>query len=654
MKTIFISFTLIFYIGFVYAQNSNYAFGKLTQAEFNMIEYEVDPDAEAVVLFDIGLSEFIDYNNSYLIQFTRTRRIKVFDQAGLESAEITIPIYHDDWRSEIVESIEAYSYNYENSQLTKKELDQSSVYEEVISENWKGKKFVIPDVKEGTIFEYKYVITSPFHFNLPDWKFQDKIPTIYSRYTVHMIPFYEYIFLVQGTNQFSYQNSEVDKGLTRRFGAVEFNDMVHTYIMKDIPAFKDESYMTSIEDYIMKMDFQLAKFTDLSGVTTEVISTWDKLKDTYQKHPDFGKYIRKNQKLAETILKTELNLDNLTEEQKVETIVNYVKKSFRWNGYNATFASKPAKDMINEKNGNAADINLFLITMLQKAGIKALPVLISTRSHGKVGYDYPFSHFFNYVIVLTEVDGKSLLTDGTEVNLGFNRIPIRCMNEKGLLIQEGDVRWINLNSNLLSKSIFDIELNIDPEQDVASTSVVAQSTEYESYNLKEKFENDSAKYVHFLHENGFSLISNMKFKNYENPEKIYYYSFKGEVQIEKLDDNIIVKPFINIPPAENSLTMKERNYPVDFAYPKSVKLKTKITIPENYILVDHPDKIKIENDLATLILQYDLNENKLTLDGEYTFKQSVYQPNQYDKVKYFMKYIVKLFNTPVVLKKNQT
>ena len=71
----------------------------------------------------------------------------------------------------------------------------------------KVKKFAMPNVQVGSIIEYKYSIETPYKFNLKDWEFQRKIPTIYSEYTVRMVPFYEYTYLMQGVDKFDIQNS---------------------------------------------------------------------------------------------------------------------------------------------------------------------------------------------------------------------------------------------------------------------------------------------------------------------------------------------------------------------------------------------------------------------------------------------------------------
>ncbi len=52
--------------------------GTLTDSEKTMTRYEPDPQAAAVVLFDIGESYFFDSENGYDIRFTRMKRTKIF------------------------------------------------------------------------------------------------------------------------------------------------------------------------------------------------------------------------------------------------------------------------------------------------------------------------------------------------------------------------------------------------------------------------------------------------------------------------------------------------------------------------------------------------------------------------------------------------
>jgi hypothetical protein len=207
-----------------------------------------------------------------------------------------------------------------------------------------------------------------------------------------MIPFYEYVFLLQGINKFNYQNSYVDN-VSRKLGSIEFTDYIHQYVLKDIPAFRDESYISSIDDYILKMDFQMAKIHSQSGSTTEIMTTWAKLNKSLLKHEKFGKYIAGSKKVVEKNILGTFDLADKNSRQKSKLLIEFMKNKFSWNGNYGKYSTKKAKDFFEDKKGNTSDMNLFLIALLQAHGLEAVPVLISTRDHGKINADYPFDHF---------------------------------------------------------------------------------------------------------------------------------------------------------------------------------------------------------------------------------------------------------------------
>ena len=447
----------------LYSQEFASEFGKISQSEIDMKFYEKDPDAGAVVLFDVGESKFVYIDQvGYNIEFVRHKRIKIFNESEFHKAEISIDYYVDvNRKKENVKSIEAISYNYINGEVSKQVLDMSNVYDEKINKNWRRKKFVFPNVQKGSVLELRYVLETPFHFNLPDWTFQSDIPVAYSQYTANMIPFYEYSFIAQGISKFDYQKSSISK-VDRRWGnisesfgenicyGVKFNDYIHTYGMKDIPALNDESYISSINDYIMKIDFQLHKFNSPSGVTTNIMSTWPELNKSLLKSKKFGKYIKNSSKISKKILENDISIGGLTDKEKSKKILKYVKDNFTWNGYNSKYSSKTAKEFFKTKIGNSADINLFLIAMLNRAEINAKPVILSTRNHGKIKSSYPFDHFTNYVVAKIYIESP-FMADATSSVLAYNRLPIRCINGIGLVVDEIDnTKWINLKREILS------------------------------------------------------------------------------------------------------------------------------------------------------------------------------------------------------------
>ncbi|MEM8890793.1 MAG: transglutaminase domain-containing protein, partial [Bacteroidota bacterium] len=581
-KTHFSFLFLFLCSSFLLAQELSREWGRVGPAEFNLNSYDKDPEAEALILYDIGKSWFEDDGTKLVIKFTRRKRIKILTEAGKAYADIFLRYYTDGYgKSEIIKGIDAIAYNVENGELVSSQLTNGSVFDEVIGENWKAKKFAIPNVKVGTVLEFKYELETPFFYNLPDWRFQDRIPTLFSSYTVKMIPFYEYSFLGQGITKADQKEVKADP-FEKTYAQVKYKDMIYTFEKKDVPAFKDESYITSVNDYIMKIDFQLARVNHPRGGSREIATTWPKLVDQMRRSDGFGKYISKSKKIAEKVLEQKLPITGMSDLHKAQNIITYVKNSYEWDGNMGKYAMHSPKEFHETGVGNVGDINLFLVALLRAAGIDATPVISSTRSHGKIKSNYPFVHFFNYTLVWVKVGNASFLTDATSPLLANNRIPPRCINYLGLAINEEEGEWLDLESKNASLNRKIIRTVIDPAEMTAKTSLSMQLTDFEAYLFRAEFQNDTEKmHDRFLKE-GFDDIAEIKSMNYDKLRSPYILQVEGESTLGQLGENLVVRPFLNFPIQNNELTQKERTYPIDMIFARSDEFLISVNIPEGY------------------------------------------------------------------------
>lgn len=647
-----INFTLLIWvlsILTVTGQNYSKEFGKIAKDEIELKKYNSDKEAEAVVLFDIAKSYFSQTNSSFDVIFERTTRVKILSEAGIKWAEVEIPFYQEGGINEKVFDLEAYAYNYENGLINKTSFNVNNSYDEKINNYLNVKKIAIPNVKEGTIIEYKYKINSQYKFNLRDWEFQWRIPVVYSEYEVKMVPFYEYSWLLQGASRFDSQTSYVDKGLARRFGSVPYKDMVHKYIMKDIPAFDNEEFITSMNDYIIKLDFQLSKINYPNGATVDIITTWTDMNKKLLKHEDFGKYIKKSEKLASKLFNTD-SLELKNDKEKFDFVVEYVKGNFNWDKNNGKYASKKPSKFVDDKYGNCADINLFTIGLLNASGIFAKPVLISTRENGKIKYDYPYTHFFNYVIILARVDGENILTDATEI-LGLNnRIPSRCINDKGLIIQKDKIDWIGLESNFPSQIATDIKIGISNNA-IINSSISKNATEYDASYFRNNYTDNIKTIKKRLETKEYFIIdSTIVVQNQLNKEKPYLLTYNQTSKPEIVNKKIYLSPFLNEIISDNPLKQKERTYPIDLTCPKQRIYNSSILIPEGYSVDYMPVEQKINNQLFELTYTSRLEDNQIFISFDYYFKKSVYSATDYSKIKFYFNEIVKKGNEKIVLK----
>ncbi|MEM8938498.1 MAG: transglutaminase domain-containing protein [Bacteroidota bacterium] len=627
-------------------------YGNISPKEIELKTCSFDPTADAIVLFDLGESKFIRTKNGYDIKFSRHKRIKILKASGRDHAEISIPFYiGESSQKQKVKSLLASTYNEIDGAVLTQAIDPNQVYEEKINQYWAQKKFVFPNVQEGSMLEYSYDLIIPNINGLPDWEFQSDIPTLYSQYKVYMVPFYEYVNLLQGVDSLDVRSVEQGNRRYNDFG-FDYKHNIYTVALRNIEAFEDESFITSKSDYIKKIDFQLSKIYYTDGRQEEFITTWKSLREELLDHYDFGRYLKGCKRLAKNILKEEVDTTGLTPTDKAKRLIEYVKKSFNWNGYRSKWSSQSPKDFLQSRSGNTADINLFLIALLNEAGIHAEPMLISTRDHGKIKHIYPFEEAINNIIVYVQTN-RPFLTDGTTILLDYNMIPKNSINDIGLLVnKEEEDRWMSIEYSMPSTDDISIAIEIAPEKLEAKFTIRSKSDFFQGFDCRNNFR-DNQKTLEEYFSSNLDVIDSISTKNYDIPSAPYLLSVNGSKEIDKLGDFLIIRPFLNLAYTKNPLTLEKRTYPVDFIYPYKNKYRISIPIPKGYLPTDLPEDVLIENELVSIHSKWIYNEafNHLQNISHYHFKRAIYQPEAYLNLKKNLAKIVETFNVALYFEK---
>ncbi len=629
--------------------SQDFSFGVVSEKELTMDSYAKDPDADAVILFDKGKSRFkIDKEMGQLnIVFTRTRRIKVLKKSAQSRGDIKIYFYKSGYNAEqSVNEIRAISHNWDsNSGYSKSELSLDNVYTEQIGDELYVKKFVIPNVKIGSVIEYEYTLEVPRSNNIPDWEFQNDIPTLHSEYEVGLVPFYEYTYLLQGRNRFD-KTEKNETRSTRTFARVEFQDVNYRFVMKNLDAFTDDSFITSKSDYITKIDWQLTKINNPGGSGQEFMTTWPSLSNELLAYDGYGKFIQKSAKSAKKIFKEELKFSTQEPLKKAQEILTYVKENYKWDGYYSKYTSLTPKNFMKEKEGGSAEINLFLAGLLQAADIDAKPVLLSTRNHGKIKKEYPFESFFNSSAVLIEIGQANYLLDATEPMLPFGWLPSAYINEQALIIAKDSDAWVELSTEPTSSVQDVMSINIDLETNLVNGTFKKYLTGYDALLLKKNPEliRDEL--------NGYELDGEISSVGETELEKPLVITYDASVAgIDRYGDLINIRPFLNKPWGINPLKAKKRSYPVDFVYKRNREFVSTIAIPEGYKVLATPEPLQLNDNLVDVNFKIEQTGNIISVEGSYLFKKSVYQPTEYRKLREHIELIVDKFNELIVLKK---
>jgi hypothetical protein len=140
------------------------AFGEISKAELEMKECDFDNKAEAVVLLDDGVLEF-----SSDLELKRRLRIKILNSKGMKWANVHLR-YRSEKNAENISKLDAQTYNLDaNGNIVISKVEGKLVYEKKINKKYSEKIFTFPDVKVGSIIEYKFRHSG---VGLIDWYFQ--------------------------------------------------------------------------------------------------------------------------------------------------------------------------------------------------------------------------------------------------------------------------------------------------------------------------------------------------------------------------------------------------------------------------------------------------------------------------------------------------
>jgi len=339
----------------------------------------------------------------------------------------------------------------------------------------------------------------------------------------------------------------------------------------------------------------------------------------------------------------------------IASIFSHVQSRMTWNSYKGYTSDEGVKNAYKEKSGNIADINLILTSMLQKAGLNANPVLVSTRDHGVPMF--PTMEGFNYVIVAVQLDGGNILLDASNKFTKPNLLPTRALNWYGKLIKkDGTYSTVNLVPNKISKENVVMNILLTENGDIEGKC----RTHYNDYDAY-LFRNTNAsvveeEYLEKLENTNEGMeISEYAIKNKMKIGKpvIESFAFSLDAQADVIGDKIYFSPMFHMALKENPFKLEKRDYPVDFTYPWQERYMVNITIPEGYEITSIPENMNLSMPDNMGRFKYTIvkNANKLQVAVDITINQAIIPVNDYLGIKELYKNIIEKETEKVVLSK---
>jgi hypothetical protein len=645
-----------------------FKFGKVDPEEFQTTVKGPDSSAAAIKLFDVGKGHFEISRKSgeFVYAFTRHVRFKVVNKNAYDLADFNVNLYNSStgMDKEDLVMIKAATYNLVDGKVEVSKMTSDAKFTNRVDKNHILKKFTLPNVKEGSIIEYTYSTVSDFIFVLDDWYFQSRYPTKYNAFTLTLPEYYIYKISAYGYVDVKTMKPEVTQqsftipaspGSNPEY--LMANVTRTNYYAENVPAIKDESYITTLEDYISKMTFEMNATNFPGSGYKDYGSTWPKLINELLDEEKFGKFLKRN-----NIPKGYLSAVLKEEKDSVKVmhhIFEHVKKSMKWSGSNNFYTSEVSPGaVLQKKAGNAADINLTLLALLNAAGIKADPVLLSTRGNG-AHPGYPMLSKFNNVIVATEIGGQTYLLDATDEDNMEGLISYHNLNHEGLQINVANKSgmWISLDQPMLSKTTVSCVLSLG-EDNIFKGNLYQSTSNYEGLRQRSKYKS-AASEAEFLKnykstKPGLEIVS-YKVTNLNAPEQDLMESLDVLIEdnVENAGNMFYFTPLLFERTKENPFALEERMFPVDFGYPLEEDFRMTLEYPASYKVEKLPknEAFALPEDGGTFSILYNAEDNRIAIRSKITLKKAVYSSEEYHALKELFKNIVRKQGEQIVFKK---
>ncbi|PZD78802.1 transglutaminase [Mesonia sp. K7] len=511
--------------------------------------------------------------------------------------------------------------------------------------------YIYPNLKKGSKskLEYTEKIKNP-RFITPFY-FSDFFPIVDQKFVV-----------------------ETDKEIDIRFVKVNMDDFnvkytteqkrgknIHTWEIKNVEKVKSESNTPSYS----KIFPHIIPIINSYQGNDDKINILRNTQDLYNWYYDLTKNLNEEEP-SEALIKTtkELIKDKTSEFEKVKTIYYWVQQNIKYIDFEyelGGFIPREANAVYEKKYGDCKDNSSILKEMFEIANIKGYLTWIGTRDLSYTYNNVPTPLSDNHMILTYKTsEGKNYYLDATGRYLSIE-YPSSFIQGKEALIGNGkngfDIQMVPYVEAKKNKYIDSTYIKIENDKLIGQSQTSISG--YLKLDLfsdleRNKSEQDLRNVYKAYVEKGNNkfIIEDFEEINkfgYEEPFELKY-SFTIQDYVKTIGDEIYLNPNLN----KDLIHLKfdpDRVHSYEQDYKKYFRYVNTFDIPEGYKVTYMPESLSIKNDLLSINISYEIKNNQLIANQEFTLDFIEINTQEQKELNSFIKQISKQYNETIVLKK---
>lgn len=630
-----------------FAQKSAPKFGKVSKAEVEMSSYEKEPEAEALYIYD---KKDVFYMNDFSFSYDVYVRIKIFSKEALDLGNVEIPYMSYGDSSESIKGLDANTYNMVDGAVVKTPMSKKNVFTDKVSDHLSVVKFSLPEVREGSVIEYKYTLNTRYFSRLGRFDIQHEYPVQHSLIDINLPEFIGYMINSHGLLSFDI-NQEYSDNIFRLGRTSYAVKRIYTH-NDDVPSIREEPMVWCLDDFKMGFELEVSSIVLPEAQIFESYATdWASVNESLRKS-ELGRQQNARNPLANEV--SEIKQKDIPETDKMREVLTLVRNRIKFDGRVDLMPNPPSK-VVKDGIGSMADINNVLALALRDCGFRTDIILLNPRTRGRLSFFPSLNNIDTFIVCAYDSENNPYYMDATDRGSDLNVLDPNLLVDKARVYREvGQGGWVDLShpakntDRLVLNAEFDGEGNIVGHLGRILTNQEAYSfnKQYNKADSEEDFiERESKVYKMELDSCTFAGLGTTKVIE----------SAKFVMPAESYGDHIYIAPMLVEVMDENPFAEQGRKLPVEYSIISNTAVQFSMTLPEGYELEEAPQSCRIfacGGDVQFTFLS-DCKYGKLMTRFLLTVNRVIFSAEEYADLSQLYAKAYELSNSRIVLKKSE-
>lgn len=602
---------VLLYLGLnscVFAQRYDSEWGKISEKDWALNEVDFEPGADAVVLHEEAKLELTNYG--YLIKFYRKIKILKNKESDFDLINYT---YNPKNKYNNFKVLDLMVYNKNGNEVIKTPFNKSDIIEIAEKENRTRLKYLIPNLKNGSIIEMKMEYMSSSDIYSTPWYFQNDFPTLFSRVFVDTYANYDYQIILIGEK------------LNLKYGK---RKGLKSWELKNIPSIESFDKIYSLRDFRETLNVQYTAQQNWHG-TIVSSKDWKSIRKVLLKDIDDKTSRVDFRKLAMEIP------NGKTELETYQNVLQYIHQNFKWNNSNSGTIQN-LNSVLSNKSGNHFELNVLFHELLRAKNVNSILIINSSRSSGKIPLNFPMLSRLNSFVNLSLIDNQYYIADVEAVRSRDYKFPnLSYYNEIVLRLDSQNDQFIQVQPPLSENTSFQELIFRDNRIDLR---VLDQFNGY------------------YTKENQMPIVFNVVDELYTTSEDIQNVSVSSINRVFVKNDKDFSFGSFEMPFHQVLNYLKiddDRNYQVEIDFPKQEVVKFRMKVPENYEvqLTNFNQKISAFGQSFQYEQKVELKDNELEVLYILYINKTIIKGNELNEYRDFLSQVENISKNTILIKR---